>query len=234
MARRDSHGRQHRRRARDPRRERRRGVGRAGRHWSCLADRRGQRVYVFARKGEQEVAQALDLETGKTLWTAGYDQPYTMNSAATRTARAEVDAGARRGAPLHAWHHRRAERLRRGDRQGAWRHAFDKEFGPPPDFGTASRPSFDNGLLIAHVGGISGGALRAFDPRPAPRSGAGRRRPGYASPVPFTAGGVRQMSTRPSRRSSASTRRPARCCGRCRSTRRTSRTRVRRPLPAIW
>ena len=36
----------------------------------------------------------------------------------------------------------------------AWRHGFDKEFGPPPDFGTAMSPIFDSGLLIAHVGGI--------------------------------------------------------------------------------
>ena len=50
-------------------------------HASPLVD--GQRVYVFARKGEQEVAQALDLATGKALWSAAYDQPYTMNSAAT-------------------------------------------------------------------------------------------------------------------------------------------------------
>ena len=50
-------------------------------HASPLVD--GQRVYVFARKGEEEVAQAFDLATGKALWTAGYEQPYTMNPAAT-------------------------------------------------------------------------------------------------------------------------------------------------------
>ena len=37
-------------------------------HASPIVD--GQRVYVFARKGEQEVAQALDLATGKTRWSA--------------------------------------------------------------------------------------------------------------------------------------------------------------------
>ena len=37
-------------------------------HASPIVD--GQRVYVFSRKGEQEVAQALDLGTGKTLWSA--------------------------------------------------------------------------------------------------------------------------------------------------------------------
>ena len=76
----------------------------------------------------------------------------------------------------------------------AWRHAFDKEFGPPPDFGTATSPLFDNGLVIAHVGGINAGALRAFDPATGATkwswTGDG---PGYASPVSFTAAGVRQI-----------------------------------------
>ena len=31
------------------------------------------RAYVFARIGEKETASALDLETGKTLWSQGYD-----------------------------------------------------------------------------------------------------------------------------------------------------------------
>ncbi len=164
-------------------------------HASPLVD--GQRVYVFARKGEQEVAQALDLATGKTLWTAGYDQPYTMNSAATGHGKGPkstpVLAGGRLftlgiAGVLSAFDASTGKVL--------WRHGFDKEFGPPPDFGTAMSPLADNGLLIAHVGGIRGGALRAFDPATGATkwswNGDG---PGYASPVAIVAGGVRQIVT---------------------------------------
>src|SRR3954465_5034144 len=50
-------------------------------HASPVVD--GQRVYVFTRRGAQEVAQAIDLATGRSLWAAGPHQPYTMNPAAT-------------------------------------------------------------------------------------------------------------------------------------------------------
>ena len=40
------------------------------------------RVYAFARREQNEVASALDLASGKVLWTQSYPAPYTMNSAA--------------------------------------------------------------------------------------------------------------------------------------------------------
>ena len=162
-------------------------------HASPLVD--GQRVYVFARKGEQEVAQALDLATGKALWSAAYDQPYTMNSAATGHGKGPKSTPLLAGGRLYTLGI--AGVLSAFDAatgKVAWRHAYDKEFGPPPDFGTAMSPIFDNGLVIAHVGGISGGALRAFDPATGATkwSWAGDG-PGYATPVALVAGGVRQI-----------------------------------------
>ena len=43
----------------------------------------GERVYVFARAGEQEVVSARDLSSGRELWRQAYDAPYQMNPAAT-------------------------------------------------------------------------------------------------------------------------------------------------------
>jgi outer membrane protein assembly factor BamB len=162
-------------------------------HASPIVD--GQRVYVFARKGEQEVTQALDLGTGKTLWTAAYDQPYTMNSAATSHGKGPKSTPLLAGGRLYTLGISGVlSALDAATGKVAWRHAFDKEFGPPPDFGTATSPLFDNGLVIAHVGGINAGALRAFDPATGATkwswTGDG---PGYASPVSFTAAGVRQI-----------------------------------------
>ena len=162
-------------------------------HASPIVD--GQRVYVFARKGEQEVAQALDLGTGKALWTAAYDQSYTMNSAATSHGKGPKSTPLLAGGRLYTLGISGVlSALDAATGKVAWRHAFDKEFGPPPDFGTATSPLLDNGLVIAHVGGINGGALRAFDPATGATkwswTGDG---PGYASPVSFTAAGVRQI-----------------------------------------
>ena len=59
-------------------------------------------------------------------------------------------------------------------------------------------PIVDSGLLIAHVGGTNGGALRAFDPATGatkwswPGEG-GTDSPSYATPVVLVAGGVRQI-----------------------------------------
>ena len=162
-------------------------------HASPIVD--GQRVYVFARKGEQEVAQALDLATGKAIWTAAYDQPYTMNSAATSHGKGPKSTPLLGDGRLYTLGITGVlSALDAASGKALWRHSFDKEFGPPPDYGTAMSPLLDNGLLIAHVGGINAGALRAFDAATGATkwswTGDG---PGYASPVSFTAGGVRQI-----------------------------------------
>jgi outer membrane protein assembly factor BamB len=162
-------------------------------HASPLVD--GQRVYVFARKGEQEVAQAIDLATGKPLWRAGYDQPYTMNSAATGHGKGPKSTPLVAGGRLFTLGIAGVlSGLDAATGKVLWRHDFGKEFGGPPEFGTAMSPILDNGLLIAHVGGAKGGALRAFDPATGATkwSWAGDG-PGYATPVPMVAGGVRQI-----------------------------------------
>ena len=43
----------------------------------------GDRVLVFAREGEEEVAQSFELATGKRVWRQAYRAPYSMNPAAT-------------------------------------------------------------------------------------------------------------------------------------------------------
>jgi outer membrane protein assembly factor BamB len=164
-------------------------------HASPLVE--GSRVYVFARRGEQETVAALDLETGKALWTQAYDVPYTMNPAATGHGKGP------KSTPVLA-----AGRLYTLGISGVlscldaakgtvvWRKTFEREFPSLPSFGTAMSPIVDNGLLIAHVGGENGGALRAFEAA----TGATRwswttEGPGYASPVVLVAGGVRQIVT---------------------------------------
>jgi outer membrane protein assembly factor BamB len=166
-------------------------------HASPLID--GQRVYVFARKGEQEVVQALDLATGKTLWTAGYDQPYTMNSAATGHGKGPKSTPLLAGGRLFTLGITGVlSAFDAATGKVVWRHTFEKEFSAPPEFGTAMSPILDNGLVIAHVGGTNGGALRAFDPATGATKWSwagdgGADSPSYATPVALMAGGVRQI-----------------------------------------
>jgi outer membrane protein assembly factor BamB len=157
----------------------------------------GQTAYVFARKGEQEVAQAIDLATGKPLWSAAYDQPYTMNSAATSHGKGPKSTPVLADGRLFTLGITGIlSGLDAATGKVLWRHSFEKEFGPPPDFGTAMSPLFAGGQLIAHVGGIRGGALRAFDPATgATRWSWAGDGPGYASPVAIVADGVRQIVT---------------------------------------
>ena len=44
----------------------------------------GNRIYMFARQGENEVLDAIDTDTGKTIWQSSYAAPFTMNPAAVR------------------------------------------------------------------------------------------------------------------------------------------------------
>lgn len=157
----------------------------------------GDRVYLFAREGEEETLSAHDAATGRRLWRQAEPVAYTMNPAAmghgkgpkatpavadgrvftfgiTGTLRA-FDAAS--GAPL-------------------WRRTFPEHARSEPEFGAAQSPLVDGGRLIVHVGGAGDGALVALDPKSGRTlwrwTGDG---PGYASPVVATLGGVRQVVT---------------------------------------
>ena len=44
----------------------------------------GDRLYVFSRRGDNEVMSALDAVTGKTIWETPYPVSFTMNKGAAR------------------------------------------------------------------------------------------------------------------------------------------------------
>lgn len=158
----------------------------------------GGRVFVFTREGEEEVAQAFELSTGKRVWRQAYPAPYSMNPAATGHGKGPkatpVVASGRLftlgiGGVLTCFD-ADSGRL-------VWRKEFTGQFKETsPLYGAAMSPVVEGGLVIAHVGGHGDGALTAFDTA----SGATRWSwkgdgPGYASPVVATLGGVRQLVT---------------------------------------
>jgi|CXWL01.1.fsa_nt_gi outer membrane protein assembly factor BamB len=126
----------------------------------------GERVYVFARQGEEETVTAYALADGAMLWRDTYPQPYRPTSEA---------AGHRKGPfatpvladgrlftfgideVLSAYDAVSGKRL--------WRRDFSAVYAVPrPYYGTSWSPLVADGKLVVYVGGPGDGALLALDP----------------------------------------------------------------------
>ena len=156
------------------------------------------RIFVFARRGEDEVLECLDLSTGKSLWKQSQPVPYTMNPAAAAHGKGPkstpVVAGGRVftlgiAGTLSAFDAASGRVL--------WRKDFKQTFkATSPTFGTAMSPIVDGSLLIAHVGGHADGSLSAFDVATGLERWSWKADgPGYASPLVATLAGTRQVVT---------------------------------------
>jgi outer membrane protein assembly factor BamB len=154
----------------------------------------GNSVYIFARQGDDEVLDALEAETGKTIWQSKYAAPFTMNPAAVRHEKGPKSTPTFAGGKLFTLG------------MSGFVSAFDAASGkrlwqkPPaavgPLYGTAMSPLVDRGLVIVHVGGHNQGALTAFDAN----TGAVKWHwdgdgPAYASPIAADIDGTRQVIT---------------------------------------
>jgi outer membrane protein assembly factor BamB len=154
----------------------------------------GDRVFVHARQGTDEVVMAFDAATGKQIWAGRYAAPYEpVRAAASHGTGPKSTPAYGEGklftfgisGILSAWDAETGKRL--------WQHAAP-EVGPM--FTTSQSPVYDRGLLIVHVGGNEKGALSAFDPGTGKTiwqwSGDGAS---YGSPIVAEIDGVRQVIT---------------------------------------
>lgn len=156
----------------------------------------GRTAFVFARVGEKETAHALDLGTGRVLWSQGYGAPYEVYPGAS-----SYGPGPRSTPVVHEG---RLFTLGIGGiltafDAGSGRILWQKDFAgrfpaTAPPFGTSMSPMMAAGLLVVHAGGHDGGALIAFDPA----TGAERWTlpgdgPSYSSPILATLGGQPQI-----------------------------------------
>ena len=158
----------------------------------------GQRVFTFARNGENEVAASLDLATGKPIWTQSYPAPYNMNPAARSHGKGPKSTPVVQDGRLFTLGI--SGILSAFDAQTGrpiWRKDFTEQFrSGAPVFGAAMSPAVADGLLLAHVGGDGDGALTAFDAATGTVRWAWKGDgPAYASPVVADIGGVRQVVT---------------------------------------
>jgi len=154
----------------------------------------GNRVYMFARQGDEEVLGALDADTGKVLWRAAYPAAFTISPAAARHEKGPKATPTFADGKLFtlgmtgivsAFDAATGKRL--------WQTASSQ---PGPLYHTAMSPLIDRGLAIVHVGSHGRGALTAFDVN----TGAVKWRwdgdgPGYGSPIVAEFDGTRQIIT---------------------------------------
>ena len=161
----------------------------------------GDRIVLHARQDNREVVSAYDLPSGKQLWQAGVDAPYTMNPAAaghgpgpkSTPAIADGRVFTLGISGIFSAHDLATGKL-------LWR----KNAPPaPPEFGTATSPIVDGNTVIVFLGPSTAlrasgqhGALTAMDAA----TGTVRWQwtgdgPAYASPVLANIGGTRQLIT---------------------------------------
>jgi outer membrane protein assembly factor BamB len=154
------------------------------------------RVFVFTREGDDEVARALDLRTGRPVWRTAYPAAYSVYPGAASYG------GGPKSTPVV--HDGRLFTLGIGglltafdaeDGRVLWRKDFTGRFqATAPPFGTAMSPLIANGLLVVHAGGHEGGALIALDPATGGEkwtlTGDG---PSYSSPILTTLAGQQQL-----------------------------------------
>ncbi len=155
----------------------------------------GERIYMFSRKGEDEVMRAMDLATGEILWETTYPALFTMNRSAAGHGPGP------KSTPVFS-----NGKLFTIGMAGAIT-AFDAASGkilwqkpgskPLLHYTThSSSPVVEQGAVIFHVGGHNVGALTAFDVN----TGDVKWRwdgdaPGYGSPIVVELEGTRQIVT---------------------------------------
>lgn len=154
----------------------------------------GDRIYMYARQGEDEVLMALDAGSGEVLWRTSYPAPFQVTRGAAGHGKGP------KSTPAHA-----DGRLFTLGMSGIVT-AFDADTGQQlwqrpadptqPLFHTAMSPVVDGDVMILHVGGHDDGALTAFDVA----TGAVRWEwrgdgPAYGSPMIVDFDGVRQVVT---------------------------------------
>jgi outer membrane protein assembly factor BamB len=158
---------------------------------------RNDRAWVHSRRGEEEVVSAIDLTSGKLLWSKSYQAVWTKNKYAVEMASGPYST------PL--LHNGRLYTLGitavlscfdAATGELHWRKQFGALDSSKMFTGTAMSPAMEGGNLIVHVGDDRGGKMIAFDGVTGAEkwawTGDG---PGYSSPIVVTLGGVRQVVT---------------------------------------
>jgi outer membrane protein assembly factor BamB len=151
----------------------------------------GDAVYLFTRRGSNEVMTALEAGTGRERWRASYPAPYQPDTPAA------AHGVGPKATPL--FHNGRLYTLgitgivsafESSTGKLAWQTPAAPEH---PSYGTAVSPVGDKNLVIVHPG--NHGPLTAFDWNTGAVKWTGSGDGAYASPIVVELGGVRQVVT---------------------------------------
>jgi outer membrane protein assembly factor BamB len=151
----------------------------------------GDTLYMFTRRGGNEVMTALDANSGKERWHAGYPAPYKPDIPAA------VHGAGPKATPL--FYNGRLFTLGitgivsafdASTGALAWQTPAAREH---PSYGVSTSPAAADNLVFVHPG--NHGPLTAFDANTGAIKWSGTDRGAYASPVIVELGGVRQVVT---------------------------------------
>src|SRR5687768_9708127 len=157
----------------------------------------GNKIYVFARQGNQEVLSCLDAAAGKPLWEDKYEATVNVTGAAGSFPGPRSSPAVAEGKVVTLDEGATVSCVDAETGKVAWRKDFGKDFQRAyPQFYTSFSPLITDGLAIVHVGGQGQGSVMARDVNGGEakwkHEGEG---PAYASPVVANIGGVKQIVT---------------------------------------
>jgi outer membrane protein assembly factor BamB len=119
----------------------------------------GDKLYVFARQGDDEVALCLDAATGKEIWKDKYAAT-AVTGAAARHPGPRSSPTVADGKVVTLGVGGVLSCLDAATGKVAWR---NEEFKAVPMFFTSMSPIVVDGMAIAHLGGKGAGTLASFD-----------------------------------------------------------------------
>ncbi|MBM4018333.1 MAG: hypothetical protein FJ288_08420 [Planctomycetes bacterium] len=153
----------------------------------------GDKLYVFARQGDEEVTLCLDAATGKELWKDKY-AAQAVSGAASRHPGPRSSPAVADGKVVTLGVGGVVSCLDAASGKVLWRKdEFPKVV---PRFFAAMSPMIVGGMVIAHVGGQGNGAIIAFDLASGdPKWKWAGEAPMYSSPALLTVEGVKQIVT---------------------------------------
>jgi outer membrane protein assembly factor BamB len=153
----------------------------------------GDKLYVFAEQGTDEVTLCLDANTGKEIWTEKYPSHGSISGAPTRHGKGPRSSPAVADGKIVTLDFAGVlSCLDAATGKVIWRK--DKDIPTPPRFYVATSPILVNGMCIVRIGGGDKGGLTALDLNTGDpkwnRSGDGAA---YSSPVLAKIGDASQI-----------------------------------------
>ena len=153
----------------------------------------GDKLYVFARQGEEEVTLCLNAADGKEVWKDKY-VAQAVTGAASRHPGPRSSPAVAEGKVVTLGVGGVVSCLDAGSGKVVWRKdPFPKVV---PQFFTSTSPIIVDGKAIVHVGGKDNGAIVAFDLASGDEKWKwAAEGPAYASPALMTVDGAKQIVT---------------------------------------